>query len=40
VVAASDPGLTADETVIVTIGTASLPASGSMAIDLYYSIGN
>jgi len=40
VVGAADPGLSADETVIVTIGTASLPASGTMTVDLYYSIAN
>lgn len=38
VVGASDPGLSADEQVIVTIGTASLPASGTLVVDLYYSM--
>jgi len=30
--------LTAEEQVIVTIGTAALPASGTMVVDLYYSM--
>jgi len=37
-VAASDAGSTAEEVVIGTIATASLPASGTLIIDLYYSI--
>lgn len=37
-VAQSDAGLSADELVFATIGTASLPASGTLVIDLYYSI--
>jgi len=34
----SDAGLSADEQVFATIGTANLPASGTLVIDLYYSI--
>lgn len=37
-VAQSDAGLSADEQVFATIATASLPASGTLVIDLYYSI--
>ena len=37
-VGAADPGLSADEAVIVTIGTASLPTSGTLIVDLYYSM--
>lgn len=40
IVGAADPALAAEEQVIVTIGTASLPASGTMVIDLYYSLPN
>lgn len=40
VVGAADPALAADEQVIVTIGTANLPASGTGVIDLYYSMPN
>lgn len=40
VVAASDTGLAAEETVIATIGTASLPSSGTAVVDLYYSAPN
>lgn len=39
-VSASDAGLSAEEAVIVTIGTASLPASGTLVVDLYYSTPN
>ena len=39
-VGAADPALSAEETVIVTIGTASLPTSGTLVIDLYYSMPN
>lgn len=35
---AADPALSAEETVIATIAGASLPASGTMVIDLYYSM--
>lgn len=35
---AADPALAAEEQVIATIGSASLPASGTMVIDLYYSM--
>lgn len=38
--AASDAGLPADEQVIATIAGASLPASGTITIDLYYSAPN
>lgn len=37
---AADPALTAEEQVIVTIGTASLPASGNLTVDLFYSLPN
>jgi hypothetical protein len=37
-VAQSDAGLSADEQVFATIAAASLPASGTLVIDLYYSI--
>lgn len=37
---AADPALSAEETVIGTIGTASLPASGTLVVDLYYSMPN
>jgi hypothetical protein len=37
-VAAADPALTAEEIVFVTIAGASLPASGTMVIDIYYSM--
>jgi hypothetical protein len=39
-IGAADPALSAEETVIVTIGTASLPTSGTLVIDLYYSMPN
>lgn len=39
-IAASDAGLAADEAVIATVGTAALPASGTMVIDLFYSSAN
>ncbi len=39
-VAASDAGLAAEETVFVTIAAASLPASGTLVIDIYYSMPN
>ena len=29
--------LTAEETVLLTVGTASLPASGTLVVDMYYS---
>jgi hypothetical protein len=32
-----DNELTAEETVLLTIGTAALPASGNLVVDLYYS---
>lgn len=35
---AADPALTAEEQVFVTIAGASLPGSGTMVIDLYYSM--
>jgi hypothetical protein len=38
VVGAADPALSADETVFATIGTASLPASGTLVVDLYYTM--
>lgn len=39
-VSATDPALSAEEQVIVTIGTASLPGSGTLVIDLFYSLPN
>lgn len=36
----SDPANTADEQVICTIATASLPASGTLIIDMFYSSSN
>lgn len=36
-IGAADPALSAEETVFVTIAVASLPASGTLVIDLYYS---
>lgn len=38
VVGASDPALSAEEQVFATIAVASLPASGTLVIDLYYSM--
>lgn len=38
--AASDAGLAAEQTVIGTIATAALPSSGTLVIDLFYSIPN
>jgi hypothetical protein len=40
VVAASDAGLTTEETVIATIAGASLPSSGTAVVDLFYSAPN
>jgi hypothetical protein len=40
VVGAADPALSAEEQVFVTIGTASLPGSGTLVVDLYYSMPN
>lgn len=37
--AAASP-LTAEEQVFVTIGTASLPASGTLVVDIFYSLPN
>lgn len=37
-VGATDPALSAEESVFATIATASLPASGTLVIDLYYSM--
>lgn len=37
-VAASDAGLSAEETVIGTIAAATLPASGTLVVDMYYSM--
>lgn len=39
-VGAADPALTAEETVIATIGAAALPASGTLVIDFYVSMPN
>ena len=35
--AADDDALTAEETVILTVGTAALPSSGTSVVDLYFS---
>lgn len=35
--AADDSALTAEETVILTVGTAALPSSGTAVVDLYFS---
>ena len=40
VVGAADPALSAEEQVIGTIAVASLPASGTLVVDLYYSMPN
>lgn len=40
VVGAADPALAAEEQVIVTIAAASLPASGILVVDLFYSLPN
>ena len=39
-VGAADPALSAEEQVIVTVGTASLPTSGTLVVDMYYSLPN
>lgn len=39
-VGAADPALAAEEKVFITIGAASLPTSGTLVVDLYYSIPN
>ena len=36
--AAADPALTAEENVFVTIASAALPASGTLIIDMFYSM--
>lgn len=36
-VGAADPALSAEEQVFVTIGVASLPTSGTLIVDIYYS---
>jgi hypothetical protein len=38
--AASDAGLSTEQTVIGTIASAALPSSGTLVIDLFYSIPN
>ena len=35
---ATDPALSAEEQVIGTIGTAALPASGTLVVDIFYSM--
>lgn len=37
-VGVADPGLSAEEQVFITIGTASLPTSGTLVADIYYSM--
>jgi hypothetical protein len=39
-VGAADPALSADEQVFITIGAASLPTSGTLIVDLFYSAPN
>ena len=39
-VGAADPALAAEEQVIGTIAVAALPASGTLVVDLYYSMPN
>lgn len=39
-VGAADPALAAEETVIGTIATAALPGSGTLVVDIYYSMPN
>ena len=39
-VGADDPALSANETVFITIAVASLPASGTLIVDLFYSYPN
>jgi hypothetical protein len=36
--AAADPALTAEENVFITIATAALPASGTLVVELFYSM--
>lgn len=35
---AADPALTAEEQVFITVGAASLPTSGTLVVDLFYSM--
>jgi hypothetical protein len=39
-VGVADPGLSAEETVFITVAVASLPTSGTLVVDLYYSMPN
>lgn len=39
-VGAADPALSAEEQVFITVGAASLPTSGTLVVDLYYSMPN
>jgi len=39
-IGAADPALSAEEQVFCTIGIANLPASGTLVVDLYYSMPN
>lgn len=39
-VGAADPALSAEEKVFITVATASLPTSGTLVVDLYYSLPN
>lgn len=36
-IGAADPALSADEPVLLTIGAAALPASGTLVVDIFYS---
>ena len=40
VIGAADPALAAEETVIATVAALALPASGTLVVDLYYSMPN
>lgn len=40
IIGAADPALSADENVFGTIAVATLPASGTLVVDLYYSMPN
>ena len=39
-IGATDPALTAEEQVFITIATAALPSSGTLVVDIYYSMPN
>jgi hypothetical protein len=39
-IGATDPALTTEEQVFITIATAALPSSGTLVVDIYYSMPN